>query len=87
MKDEFKDEEGVLIRKANVKPRVLLSKLYLLIHGEVKKYTDIFPDEGKRINEFFCYAYVDVPVGRDVESTRSNFIIVNKDRIIELIKK
>lgn len=46
MKDEFKDEEGVLIRKANVKPRVLLSKLYLLIHGEVKKYTDIFLKKG-----------------------------------------
>lgn len=68
--------EDILIRKATYKPKVLLKSLYVLVHKELKRFTDIYPDEGASENVMFYYVYVKKPNqhNRDIEELRQRLI-------------
>lgn len=51
-------EENILIKKVTYKPKVLLKSLYILVHNELKRFTEIYPDEGAAKDVVFYYVYV-----------------------------
>ena len=60
--DEFSIED-VVVKKIKYKPRVKLSSLYILIHGQLRRFTEIYADD-KDINQgetAFYYVYVKKP--------------------------
>ena len=55
--------DDVVIKKIKYKPRVKLSSLYILIHGKLRRFTEIYADE-KELNQgelVFYYVYVKKP--------------------------
>ena len=53
--------EDILIKKATYKPKVLLKSLYILVHKELKRFTEIYPNEGATEDVVFYYVYVTKP--------------------------
>lgn len=72
------ENEDILIRKATYKPKVLLKSLYVLVHKELKRFTEIYPDEGTTENVVFYYVYVKKPSQnqKEIEELRQQLIIV-----------
>ncbi len=58
LNEEGIDAKDILIKKAIYKPRVLLKSLYVLVHKELKRFTEIYPEEGASANIVFYYVYV-----------------------------
>lgn len=70
--------DDVVIKKIKYKPRVKLSSLYILIHGQLRRFTDIYADE-KELNQgelVFYYVYVKKPNCNhvDIENLRSEIV-------------
>lgn len=60
--DEFGIDD-VVVKKIKYKPRVKLSSLYILIHGQLRRFTEIYADD-KEMNQgglVFYYVYVKKP--------------------------
>ena len=55
------DYKDILIRKVTYKSKVLLKSLYILVHKELKRFTDIYPIEGASKDVTFYYVYVRKP--------------------------
>lgn len=68
--------EDVLIRKVTYKPKVLLKSLYILVHNELKRFTEIYPEEDTTKDIVFYYVYVNKPNdnSKDIENLRKNLI-------------
>lgn len=68
--------EDVLIRKVTYKPKVLLKSLYILVHNELKRFTEIYPEEDATKDIVFYYVYVNKPNdnSKDIENLRKNLI-------------
>lgn len=75
--DEF-DIDDVVVKKIKYKPRVKLSSLYILIHGQLRRFTDIYPDdtEIKQGELVFYYVYVKKPTSKhdDIERLRTSIV-------------
>lgn len=70
--------DDVVIKTIKYKPRVKLSSLYILIHGQLRRFTDIYADE-KELNQgelVFYYVYVKKPNCNhvDIENLRSEIV-------------
>ena len=70
--------EDILIKKATYKPKVLLKSLYVLVHKELKRFTEIYPDEGATEDVVFYYVYVTKPNQnqKEIEELRQRLITV-----------
>ena len=62
----------------NYKPKVLLKSLYILVHKELKRFTEIYPDEGATEDVVFYYLYVTKPNQnqKEIEELRQRLITV-----------
>lgn len=78
--------EDILIRKVTYKPKVLLKSLYILVHKELRRFTEIYPEEGKTKDVVFYYAYVKKPEEsyQKIEEKRQKLITVLLPVIREL---
>lgn len=87
--DQFKDDvkkiifekfhiEDVVIKKIKYKPRVKLSSLYILVHGQLRRFTDIYPNEKEQEQSeiVFYYVYVQKPSDKhdEIEKLRSDIV-------------
>lgn len=70
--------EDILIKKATYKPKVLLKSLYILVHKELKRFTEIYPNEGATEDVVFYYVYVTKPNQnqKEIEELRQRLITV-----------
>ena len=70
--------EDILIKKATYKPKVLLKSLYILVHKELKRFTEIYPKEGATEDVVFYYVYVTKPNQnqKEIEELRQRLITV-----------
>lgn len=70
--------DDVLIKKATYKPKVLLKSLYILVHKELKRFTEIYPDEDSKADIVFYYVYVKKPNdnSEEIEKIRKKLIEV-----------
>lgn len=70
--------KDIVIKKIKYKPRVKLSSLYILVHGQLRRFTEIYPDdkENKQRELFFYYVYVRKPSCKydDIEDLRSAIV-------------
>lgn len=76
--DEF-DIDDVVVKKIKYKPRVKLSSLYILIHGQLRRFTEIYADD-KEMNQgelAFYYVYVKKPScnHEDIEGLRTEIVM------------
>ena len=77
--DEFSIDD-VVIKKIKYKPRVKLSSLYILIHGQLRRFTEIYADD-KEMNQgelVFYYVYVKKPSCNHKEIEHLRIQIVQK---------
>ena len=70
--------DDVVVKKIKYKPRVKLSSLYILIHGQLRRFTEIYADD-KGMNQgelVFYYVYVKKPSSNhdDIESFRTEIV-------------
>ena len=72
------ETKDLLIRKATYKPKVLLKSLYVLVHKELKRFTEIYPEEGAAADVVFYYVYVTKPNQnqKEIEELRQRLITV-----------
>lgn len=70
------DSKEILIRRVTYKSKVLLKSLYVLVHKELKRFTDIYLEEGATKDVVFYYVYVKKPDGNhlDIEKERQRLI-------------
>lgn len=70
--------DDVVIKKIKYKPRVKLSSLYILVHGQLRRFTEIYTDdnEKKQSELVFYYVYVKKPSGKhdEIEYLRSSIV-------------
>lgn len=77
--DEFSIDD-VVIKMIKYKPRVKLSSLYILIHGQLRRFTEIYADD-KEMNQgelVFYYVYVKKPSCNHKEIEHLRIQIVQK---------
>lgn len=76
LEDTGLDKGKVLIKKVTYKPKVLLKSLYILVHKELKRYTEIYPDEQDPKDIIFYYVYVKKPSDNplEIEALRQELI-------------
>lgn len=76
LEDTGLDKGEVLIKKVTYKPKVLLKSLYILVHKELKRYTEIYPDEQDPKDIIFYYVYVKKPSDNplEIEALRQELI-------------
>ena len=85
VKKAIEDKFGitdVVIKKIKYKPRVKLSSLYILVHGQLRRFTDIYPNdkEQEQSEIVFYYVYVKKPSNNyeEIEKIRSAIVNVLK---------
>lgn len=77
-------KEDILIRRVVYKPKILLKSLYLLVHNDVKRFTDIYPEEDSKIDVVFYYVYVTKPESdMKIEHMRQELIT----RLVPVMKR
>lgn len=78
--------DDVVVKRIKYKPRVKLSSLYILIHGQLRRFTEIYADD-KEMNQgalVFYYVYVKKPSSNHEEIERLRSEIVEKmDPVIQ----
>lgn len=81
--------DDVVVKKIKYKPRVKLSSLYILIHGELRRFTDIYPTEKEQSKIVFYYVYVRKPSTnyKEIEELRSAIINELKSIVQSLYPK
>lgn len=83
--------EDVVIKKIKYKPRVKLSSLYILVHGQLRRFTEIYPNdkEQEQSEIIFYYVYVQKPSSKheQIESLRSAIVCELQDIIQTLYPK
>ena len=75
--DEFGIDD-VVVKKIKYKPRVKLSSLYILIHGQLRRFTEIYADD-KEMNQgelISYYVYVEKPScnHEDIDDLRTKIV-------------
>lgn len=85
VKKAIEDKFGitdVVVKKIKYKPRVKLSSLYILVHGQLRRFTDIYPNdkEQEQSEIVFYYVYVKKPSNNyeEIEKIRSAIVNVLK---------
>ena len=78
--------DDIVIKKIKYKPRVKLSSLYILIHGQLRRFTEIYADD-KEMNHgelVFYYVYVKKPScnHKEIEHLRTEIV----QKLIPVIK-
>lgn len=78
--------DDIVIKKIKYKPRVKLSSLYILIHGQLRRFTEIYADD-KEMNHgdlVFYYVYVKKPScnHKEIEHLRTEIV----QKLIPFIK-
>ena len=70
--------DDVVIKKIKFKPHIKLSSLYILVHGDLRRFTEIYPNdkEQKQKEITFYYVYVKKQSNdhEEIENLRSNII-------------
>lgn len=70
------EKKYILIKKVTYKPKVLLKSLYILVHNELKRFTEIYPDEGATNDVVFYYVYITKPTddSKRIEQKRQELV-------------
>lgn len=81
--------DEVLVKSVTYKPKVKMSSLCLLVHNDIIRYTDLFPEEGHLHNTEwkFYYAFVskkDKQSHEEIEQERKNIIEYLKPHILRV---
>lgn len=73
------DSKDILIRRVVYKSKVLLKSLYILVHNELKRFTDLYPEEGAMKDIVFYYVFVRKP------NESSQAIEIERQRLIKVL--